>query len=71
MAEWRLLKRTVCLNCNEPVYGRPNFKGYPIVVSGCEPMEFKHVGDDCSCGDPKVYSIWSKYHEWLEACDDH
>jgi hypothetical protein len=59
---WRKIK-SPCIHCDAQLESRPVYGGVSFVISGAEPMEYRHV--DCGCKNPAVHSCWNKYNEWL------
>ena len=63
--EWRAIK-SLCINCDYGLEARPVF-GYGPIISGAEPMEYRHSGENGGCNRPQVYSCWNKLKEWEES----
>ncbi len=62
--EWRKID-SLCIHCAIPLEARPDWGAQSIIIQGCEPMEYRHT-EPHGCEEPKVYSGWNKYSEWIK-----
>ena len=58
------MKRS-CKNCVTPLFGKPTTLYVGYVLLGCEPMIYSHNGIDGGCMEPKPYTDFGAYKEYL------
>lgn len=70
MSEWRDIQRG-CTHCGGALEARPAPSAAAFVITGAEPMEFRHLATgekQCTVRfEAKPYSKWGNYKEWQRA----
>jgi len=69
MTTWRRIPSS-CVHCSQPLEARPSKPSQSMVLEGCEPMEYRHVGGAAECyvrHTARPYTDWLQRRAWEKA----